>query len=99
MTIAQTILAQLGGGVFCMMTGAKEMVASETALRIKIGRFAGVKTTHVKVTLDPCDTYTIETMRWNGRKLEMQAIDKMSGVYCTDLRRAFTSMTGLDTSL
>jgi len=99
MTIAKTILEQLGGGMFVLMTGAKDMVSSDNALRLKIGRFAGVKTTHVKVTLDPCDTYTVETMRWNGRKLEMQEIDKMSGVYCTDLRRAFTSMTGLDTSL
>jgi hypothetical protein len=98
--IARTILAQLGGNRFAAMTGARNFVAHEAALSFKLPRgFAGNKASHVKVTLDASDTYTIEFLAWNARKLEMRTISATPGVYADDLQRIFTLETGLDTRL
>lgn len=100
MQIAQTILAQLGGGRFLAMTGAKDLVGGDNTLRFRLpARFAKGGITHVHVTLDASDTYTVKATKWQARKLEMAPIAEVSDVYAEDLRAVFTDLTGLDTGL
>ena len=58
-TIANTILEQLGGNHFIVMTGAKRFVALERGIRFNIGR-NGSKANLVKVILRGDDTYTMQ---------------------------------------
>ena len=62
MTIAATILAQLGGSRFIAMTGAKNLVNHGSALTFKIGRNSS-KANMVRVTLNSDDTYTVDFIR------------------------------------
>jgi hypothetical protein len=99
MNVATTILQQLGGGRFIAMTGAKQFVGSDAALRFKInGRNRDGKAVNlVNVTLDASDTYTVTTYR--NAKLHCVEIDSRSFVYNDNLRDVFESLTGLRTSL
>jgi hypothetical protein len=93
--IATTIAAQIGNRAFAMM-GAKNLLASERALQFKIGRNAkGV--THVTVTLDPTDTYTVKFDR--VRKYVAKPVAEVEGVYVDSLRSVIESNTGLYLSL
>lgn len=97
--IANTILAQLGGGRFLMMTGSKDLVGGERTLSMRLGRGTKNKATHMRVTLDATDTYTVDFMKWNRAKLEMQAVSSESMIYDDMLQSTFTSATGFYTSL
>ena len=94
--VAKTILEQLGGNKFIAMTGAKNFVGSETGLSFKIGRNAK-SISHVRIELDPSDTYTIKFLR--VRKHEVKEISSFSGVYFDSLQSVFTANTELYTSL
>lgn len=61
-TIATTILEQLGGHHFVVMTGAKNLVAVDRGLRFHIGS-NGSKANVVKITLRGDDTYTMQFWR------------------------------------
>lgn len=98
MEVANTILAQLGGGQFVAMTGSKIFVGSDRALTFKLpARFAKDGITAVRVTLEPSDTYTMEFMKVRGSKVT--TIAKVEDVYADMLREVFTAKTGLETSL
>lgn len=104
LTVAQTILQQLGGGRFSAMTGAKDFLGSEAekSLTFRLpSNFATNGINRVKITLDWTDTYTVEAMKiTKGRAgLKMTAIETRKLVYSDDLQRVFTEMTGLDTHL
>ena len=98
MQVAQTILAQLGGRKFIAMTGSKDFIGSDTKLQFKVGKNPN-KVTNYRITLDPSDTYTVESLKWNGRKLDMQTVSSHSDVYCDMLQSVFTDDTGLFTRL
>ena len=49
MTVAKTILAQLGGSRFVAMTGARHMAGDATSLSFGLPRFPGVKVNKVKI--------------------------------------------------
>lgn len=56
--IAKTILEQLGGNKFIVMTGAKNLLAHEAGLSFKLpSRFAKSGINYVEISLDPNDTY------------------------------------------
>lgn len=64
--IANTILNQLGGNHFVVMTGAKNFVTVDNGLRFQIGKNSS-KANVVKVMLQVDDTYTMQF--WNkGRE-------------------------------
>lgn len=65
--IANTILQQLGGRQFIMMTGANNLVAIENGLRFRIGR-NGTRTNVVKITLKGDDTYRMQFI-YQGREV------------------------------
>jgi hypothetical protein len=100
MQVAQTILAQLGGQRFVVMTGASNLVSDSErergSLTLKVGRNdKGV--THVRVTLTDADLYRVETLKVRAGKVA--TLDTANDVFADQLRAAFEGMTGLRTSL
>lgn len=93
--IAETILAQLGGNRFLVMTGARNLLHDTASLSFKLPAIA--KANYVKITLDPDDTYSVEFGRVRG--LGYFKMSTLSGVYADNLQSVFTSHTGLDTHL
>jgi hypothetical protein len=96
LTVANTILEQLGGGRFIAMTGAKSFVGGEDSLHFSIPKSKdGIN--KVRIILAPSDTYRMEF--YKARGIECALIGEMEMVYAEDLRRIFTSHTGLHTNL
>jgi hypothetical protein len=96
LTVANEILKQLGNGRFIAMTGAKNLVGSETALTFGIMRNEK-KVTHVRITLNIMDLYDVEFLACRG--INCKTLETVNGVYAEDLQRTFTASTGLDTHL
>ncbi len=100
MEVAQTILQQLGGRRFQVMTGAKNFIGDANALSFRLPGTPGfVKDgiNFVRVTLNAMDTYDIEFLRVRGRAIK--PVTQVSDVYAEQLRSVFRSYTGLETSL
>ncbi|AKF13659.1 putative YahA protein [Sinorhizobium phage phiN3] len=95
LTVANTILAQLGGGRFKVMTGAKNFVGAADYLMFQIP--TSKKINKVKITLTPDDLYTVEFLNINMKKLAVTTIKKFEGVFCDMLEDIFTEATGLYT--
>lgn len=93
MSIAKTILDQLGGNRFSAMTGATEYVYLEDGVRMKLPvRMTKNKIGFLTIRLRN-DLYDIETFKY--RKLEMHSVEKIEGVGVEQLRETFERMTGL----
>lgn len=99
LTVANTILSQLGGSKFRVMTGAYNFVGSENDLSFRIpGQgFAKDSINVVRIRLDPSDTYTMIFSRLRGTKSTI--VKEVSDVYNDSLTRIFESVTGLRTRL
>ena len=99
-SIADTILAQLGGHRFIAMTGTNNFLADTRSLSFKLPRGTNTKATHVVITLDADDTYTVEFVKCSLKAaVYRQVVKSLSMVYCDQLQRVFTSETGLLTRL
>jgi len=100
--IAKTILEQLGGNKFIVMTGAKNLAfegASEKqrgALSFKIGRNAS-SVNYVVIRLNGLDLYDMEFIRI--RKMTLTKVKEFKNIYCDQLQELFTEVTGMYTSL
>lgn len=93
---ANTILAQLGGNRFIVMTGAKHPLAIENGLQFKLPRNeCGVQM--VRIILDVNDTYRMEFCR--VRKNVAIPLTVKTDVYCDMLQEVFTDQTGLYSTL
>lgn len=90
--VARTILAQLGGGRFTAMTGAREFVGGEFTLRFKVPRKG-----YCLVTLTPADVYTVTFFK--VVKGAVRTTKEVRDVYAEDLQEIFTEATGLYTRL
>ena len=98
--IAQTILTQLGGGKFKMMTGAKHCFAIENGLSFRLpgaGGFCKNDINYVTVILEPSDTYTVAFKRVRGDTIT--EVSKHTDIYCDTLVELFERETGLATRL
>jgi len=97
--IAKTILEQLGGNKFVVMTGAKNLTGLPNGLSFKLpgAEFAKQGVNYVKITLDPSDTYTMEFGRTRGS--EYKVINTHNDIYFDVLQEVFTRETGLETHL
>lgn len=93
--VAETILSQLGGGRFKVMTGARDFIGDNKSLRFRIPRSNGI--THIHIALTPMDDYTVTFLRVHG--LKVTEVGTLEGVYCDQLQEVFTRATGLDTRL
>lgn len=97
-TVARTILQQLGGCKFLVMTGASRLVAGDNSLSFRLpAHFARDGINSVTVTLLPTDLYRVTFHRVWG--LSVSTIDEAEGVYCDRLADIFESATGLSTRL
>lgn len=96
--IAKTIASQIGNRAFVMM-GASNFVADIDSLSFKVGRNPkGV--THIDITLDPSDSYTVEFLRCNLRAKEIRKVlGTYDDVYVEELHSLIESETGLALSL
>ena len=97
MTVAKTILEQLGGNKFRMMTGAKNFMGFAEGLVMKIGRNSS-NSNYLKITLNSMDTYDMEFAKLtkNGEK---KSVTEYKNVYNDLMRGTFTAHTGMYTSL
>jgi hypothetical protein len=100
LTVANTILEQLGGRRFVVMTGARDLVGDTRKLMFKIPR-AKDGINHITIALEPSDTYTVTFQKYTfGRAgLKVKTISTHEDIYCDMLRDVFTRATGLYTSL
>lgn len=100
MTIANTILAQLGGNHFLAMTGAKNLITGSNFLQFDVpASMTKERANKIRVTLASNDTYTLAAYKFSARKLHLLEVGKASDIYAETLRSAFTRLTGLHTSL
>ena len=99
MEVAEEIRKQIGQKAFFMM-GAKALGGAADSLTFKVGRGARGKAgavTHVRVTLEPSDTYTVKTMYVRGTSVKDR--ESVEGVYCDTLRAAIEGVTGFYLSM
>lgn len=94
--VAKTILAQLGGNRFIVMTGAKNFVYDKSSLHFSVGKTKN-KANKIVVKLDPDDTYTMTFYKLRG--IDLTKISEHSGLYFDQLQSVFTRETGLYTRL
>jgi len=97
MSIAKTILEQLGGNKFVAMTGAKNFVDCGDALSMRIGRNK-TSSNYLKITLNAMDTYDMKFCKLT-RKFEEKSVTEYHNIYNDMLTDQFTSHTGMYTSL
>lgn len=98
MEVANTILQQLGGRQFLVMTGATNLVGGADSLSFSLPTaIAKDRINKVRVTLTPADDYTVEFFYIRGTKVA--TVKSLDGVYSDQLQDIFTDTTGLDTRL
>ena len=109
MTIAETILSQLGGNKFLAMTGAKNLIDTGDGLRMTLPRNMS-KANRLEITLDySADAYNMRFYRYSPAHADhrrMTWVDEkvtevkaFNGVYFDMLQELFTEVTGFDTHL
>ena len=97
LTVAKTILEQLGGNKFRMMTGAKHLAGDENSLSMRIGRNSS-NSNYLKITLNSMDLYDMEFCKLT--KLgEKKSVTEYNNVYNDLMRGTFTAHTGMYTTL
>jgi hypothetical protein len=102
LTVANTILEQLGGPMFTRMTGAHNLAGDETSLRFSLHRGSAHNGINkVIVTLTPMDTYTVQfwNIRLGSKSCSQRLVAEHEDVYCDMLQDVFEQATGLYTSL
>ena len=107
MTVAHTILRQLGGSKFLVMTGAKPVVDGNTLRLTLCKNFS--KANRLYITLEADDTYTMRFFRYTAGRVSKKTyewvpekiteIKTVEGVYCDMLQAIFTEVTGMYTHL
>jgi hypothetical protein len=98
--VSQTILQQLGGRKFAVMTGAKNFMShgDENALSFRLSStMTRNKCNYVKITLNANDLYDV--MFGKIFKFDMKGLSFRNDVYAENLVELFESETGLFTSL
>lgn len=97
---AQTILDQLGGRRFSVMTGAKNYVAGPEGLSFRLPGGSGYYRggiNAVRVKLTSLDLYDVTYSRVRGSKIV--TVTESTGLYADMLQGDFERVTGLRTSL
>lgn len=97
MKVAQTILEQLGGNKFVVMTGSKNFIAGENYLRMNLTRNKA-KAKWLKITLNGNDLYDMDFFTAD-KEFNLTTKVKFEDVYFDQLQNLFTQATGLYTSL
>jgi len=93
MTVANTILDQLGGKQFLVVTGSNGMVGGKNSLTMFVPGTKHRGKVKVTVELTPLDLYTVTVGRIKG--FEWEEIEKRDMVYCDMLMDTFEELTGV----
>lgn len=92
--IANTIIQQLGGNRFRIMTGSNSFAALSNGVIFRVP----CRTVNlVRIILEADDTYTVKYVLQRGVKATLKAEEK--GLHWDQLQESFTRNTGLYTSL
>tara|TARA_Y100000817_G_scaffold278303_1_gene240984 strand:- start:1143 stop:1439 length:297 start_codon:yes stop_codon:yes gene_type:complete len=97
MSVAKTILSQLGGNKFAVMTGAKNFVDCGDALSMRIGRNK-TSSNYLKVTLNSMDLYDMKFSRVSPKGGE-RSITEYNNIFNDQLVKVFEKHTGMYTKL
>ena len=97
MSVATTILDQLGGNKFRVMTGAKNFMDHGNALSMRIGRNSS-NSNYLKITLNDSDLYDVRFSKVT-KMGEEKSVREFNDVYNDMLVEIFESHTGMYTSL
>lgn len=96
--VVNTILQQLGGNRFIVMTGAKQFVAIELGLMLTLpARLAKLGINKVRVELDASNTYTMTTLKVNARRDTAIEVQREMLIHCYRLEATFEGMTDVYT--
>lgn len=95
LTVAKTILAQLGGNKFVVMTGARNIAGSEQdkSLSFKLPMKTKNQCNYVRITLTPNDLYRVEFFSLRATTLKVKG--SVDDVYCDQLLNTFENATGI----
>ena len=106
MRVADTILEQLGGRRFVVMTGSKNFVSDGNCLRMTLAKNAS-KANRLWITLNGMDTYDMHFFRYSPARFnsktmtfsdeKITTVKKLEGVLCDQLQEIFTDVTGMYT--
>lgn len=97
LTVANTILEQIGGKKFCLMVGAKYLVGSERSLQFRFQMFRKANSCRILLTDD--DLYTMEFYKI-GRAPgcgDYEPVKVFEGLFFDMLAQTFKEYTGLET--
>ena len=97
MSVATTILNQLGGNKFRVMTGAKNFMDHGNALSMRIGRNSS-NSNYLKITLNDSDLYDVRFSKVT-KMGEEKSVREFNDVYNDMLVEIFESHTGMYTTL
>ena len=100
MIVAQTILEQLGGRRFAVMTGARNFAGDENSLSFRLpgaGGYCREGINYVRISLNGLDLYDVTYSRIRGHKVT--TINESAGLYADMLQADIERVTGLCTSL
>ena len=97
MSVAKTILSQLGGNKFAVMTGAKNFVDCGDALSMRIGRNSS-NSNYLKITLNSMDLYDMKFSRVSPKGGE-RSITEYNNIFNDQLVKVFEKHTGMYTKL
>ena len=97
MSVAKTILNQLGGHKFRVMTGSKNFLDHGDALSMRLGRNSS-NSNYLKVSLNSMDLYDVHFSKLT-RKFEEKSVKEYNDVYADSLVEIFESHTGMYTKL
>jgi hypothetical protein len=104
MSVAKSILSQLGGHKFTVMVGAENYTVGEDGgLSFRLPQNNERRVNYVSILLDANDTYTMTFERVRRLKrepyIERKLIERRTDVYFDAMQDVFTHVTGLDTHL
>ena len=97
MSVAKTILSQLGGNKFAVMTGAKNFIDTGDGLSMKIGRNK-TSSNYLKITLNMMDLYDMKFSQVT-KNFEEKSVTEYNNVFNDQLTEIFESHTGMYTTL
>ena len=108
MSVADTILQQLGGHKFVVMTGSSHFVSDKNTLRMKLAKNKS-KANKLDITLNWDDTYTMRFYKYSAPRRKPNSFEftegkteevaKYEGMYWDMLQSIFTEVTGMNTYL
>ena len=108
--IANTILQQLGGGRFLVMTGTKDLIAIENGLKMTLAR-NGSKANRLEITLNGADLYNMKFYHYTPWRFSTRGgqfreypekitmVKEYTNCYFDQLQELFTETTELFTRL